>query len=172
MNYRSIYEQSRKALVAHFAAMDKLRSDDSLWKKDPVFGMRNICLLCRWHRPSSKSFSRDRGICLSCSMRGNRPRWLDVSGGAVTRWRGILTMREFAPMCGFSQPRLAVIEGSAKVGADCAIKLANGLVASARNGNHLGVVIQEWPLFCTLADRAMVEDYVSGEVTELLGDQE
>lgn len=75
-------------------------------------------------------------------------------------------------MCGFSQPRLAVIEGSAKVGADCAIKLANGLVASARNGNHLGVVIQEWPLFCTLADRAMVEDYVSGEVTELLGDQE
>jgi hypothetical protein len=127
-----------------------------LWSQDPQFGLQMRCALCRCQQKSSKSFCKTRDICLSCHMRGNNPRWLNIENHAVARWREEVTMTEFAKACGVSQPRMHVIERTRYVTSQVARKLATGLVVIASNGAQLRAAVQEWPLFPLLADQSLL----------------
>lgn len=113
---------------------------------------------------SPKSWSRRGGLCLSCSMRGDTPRWVETSGGAVTRWRqdAGLTQEEMARLCGWEKARQCRLEKQPRVNGQTARSLANGFARAVQAGASGHLLAREWPLFCLLAD----EDVVIGAIED------
>lgn len=175
----SIYQHSKRALADFVARNSKSMLDGrkgqrafDRWSRERTPWLDNRCRLCRFVQKSSKSFSDDeRGICLSCSMRGNRPRWLLVEGGMIAVWRGTLTQSQFAAMARWRQPHQSRFElpRKHKVNGETARRLANALVVSANLGNDLRAVMETWPLFPLLADASVIEGFMRGtERVELI----
>lgn len=97
-------------------------------------------------------------MCLSCAMRGEWPRWVDVSGGMVLAWRGkSISQVQLAELSGIAQPNIVRIEQAKKIRAATAAKLVTGLVRSAALGNNLSQLMRDWPLFPLLVDPDVVE---------------
>jgi len=175
----SVYQQSKRALAEFLRQQSRSMLDGrkgqrrfDRWSRERVHWQGNRCKLCRLVQKSSKSFSADdRGICLSCSMRGMRPRWLDVAGGMVAVWRGPLLQRQFAAQARMKQPMLARLErpSTRKVNENTARALASAIVLSTSLGNDLRAVMDTWPLFPLLADPSVIEEFMRGqERAELL----
>ena len=177
----SVYLHSKRALAEFLRQQSRSMLDVrkgqrkfDQWSRERVRWDGNRCGLCRMVQKSAKSFSADsRGICLSCSMRGNRPRWLDVAGGMVAKWRGPLLQRQFAAQARMKRPMMARLESSSTSRVNCgtARKLANAVVLSTNLGNDLRAVMETWPLFPLLADANVIEGFMRGqERADLIGD--
>ena len=169
----SVYLHSKRALAEFLRQQSRSMLDVrkgqrkfDQWSRERVRWDGNRCGLCRMVQKSAKSFSADsRGICLSCSMRGNRPRWLDVAGGMVAKWRGPLLQRQFAAQARMKRPMMARLESSSTSRVNCgtARKLANAVVLSTNLGNDLRAVMETWPLFPLLADPNVIEGFMRGQ---------
>lgn len=124
-----------------------------------------ICGLCRYEQGSAKAWSSRSDMCLSCGMRGDKPKWLRTSGFAVSRWREAagLTQAEMASACGWTQARQSILERQRKVNATTAAALARGFVRVAGSGRQIERVIREWPLFVLLVSHDDVAAACGGE---------
>lgn len=110
------------------------------------------CGLCRYDQRSPKCWSQRQDLCLSCHMRGERPKWLRTSGFAVSRWRKSMgaSQQDFADACGWSRVRQTRLESQRKVNCGTATELAHAIVKLAAADHSIELVIREWPLFILL----------------------
>lgn len=132
------------------------------------------CGLCRFVQKSPLSFlsPMDRE-CRSCAQRGHRPRWVNIDGNAIGKWRGLSTQREFAEMCNLSQTTIYRLENQRRMNSGTAVCIATGLAVASRNGRDLRIVAQDWPLFPLLVDNDVVCSIIAdAEIADILGEEE
>lgn len=168
------YERARWAMRGHLLAAKEYekRAEGQFLVTDVPYGIRHRCGLCRFVQRSSKSFSRKRDICLSCSMRDNRPRWVNIENAVIASWRGAtLSQIDLAAFSGIAQPNICRLErGHNRMRADTAIRIATGFVRAGSAGHSLRQLMLDWPLFPLLVDQSVVNAHVADvvEITEHL----
>lgn len=150
----------RAAKIAHWAK----KRDKKLFMRLPhpseqwTYGVGGLCALCRNPQKGVHSYSHDRLRCISCAKRDNLPKWVNVYGFAIRRWRGIVHQDSFAEAAGFSRQRLSIIENTDRISGKVAQRIALALVRMASRGTDLGAVAQEWPLFHLLVPEHMLQE--------------
>lgn len=163
------YKEMRRILKNQLEECNRIRRNDgqaTFMREEHEFGRGNVCCLCRYLKKSCKSFSKNRAVCLSCSMKKFEPDWINVENGMIKRWRGSVTQREFSMACGFSQPRLVVLERQPHVSLAVARKVLTGLVRKAMDGADLRQLLTDWPLFTMVIGPDMVSWIASGSEPE------
>lgn len=120
------------------------------------------CGLCRFEKSSTKSFSKRKDLCLSCSMRDCDPIWIDISGRALTRWIDAMRIKRevLAPWAGWQLVRIRKIELQSRLRRDAANRLAVALLRAAVEGYNLSLVVREWSLFPLLVNEELVRETI------------
>jgi hypothetical protein len=133
-----------------------------------------FCGLCRAILKSPKALAASGDICLSCHMRGRKPRWLHLHGRFLIRARSEaeLGYADFAALCGWSAQRQLAVEKQVKVQFRVARVLATTLVKLAHEGRSVRTAFREWPLFVVLADLDMVDPTEDEKEPRPVGDEE
>ncbi len=153
------YREMRKILRYQVEEGKRVRREDghiTFMKDEPEYGRGMVCCLCRQLKKSNKSFSKNRGVCLSCRMRNFEPPWINTDNLVIRTWRGTMTQVDFAAHCGMSQPRLVVVERQPYISLGVARKLLTALVRNAMKGCDLRKLSTDWPFFAMLLPEDVV----------------
>lgn len=133
--------------------------------QDPVSASCGLCLYYR----HPKAFSKQRNVCMSCSMRDMRPRWLNTENGLIARMRKLMGMeaQAFAELCGWKKARQSRLEMQAKINFATAQQIAIAFTRLTVKGADTSAAVKLWPLFCLLVPPEMVEAWVDdGQLLE------
>ena len=116
------------------------------------------CDLCLFTRPP-KAFSKQRTICLNCSMRNLKPKWLNTENALIARMRKecSLSQEELAEMCGWKKARQCRLELQSKLNYCTAMSLAMAFTKLTVQGHDTSRAASLWPAFCLLVPHEMIE---------------
>lgn len=129
------------------------------WEPRLTYGKEMRCCLCRYLQKSVSCFTRSRDVCRRCLSVGKRMRWVNVSEGALRRWRVAigLSQQDMGFLVGYSQVYMSSMENRAKISFATAARFANVFAVFGALGKDLRLILSEWPLFPMLVNQDVVE---------------